>query len=109
MFRLFFFSLFSLLSVQAFAQPAVQDIPALLEQHKTTLGLSAQDLAEYKVTNNYTTAHLNITHVYIEQRYRDIRVFNGILNLNTMGERLVSFGNRWISDIGTKAPSHLPE
>jgi hypothetical protein len=40
--------------------------------------------------------------------YQDIKVFNGILNLNLMGEQLVSFGNRWISEINTKVPSPIP-
>lgn len=108
MFRLPLLVLFSLLIAISYAQPGLQDIPAFLDQHKTTLGLSHQDLAEYKVINAYTTDHLNITHVYIEQRYRDIRVFNGILNLNLTGDHLVSFGNRWILSIYDKAPSHLP-
>ena len=109
MFRLSLLSLFSFLSTLIFAQPVQQDIAALLEQNQSKLGITPEDLAEYKITNSYTTAHLNITHVYIEQRFRDIRVFNGILNLNLLEDRLVSFGNRWISGMSAKAPSHLPD
>ena len=108
MFRFPMIVLFSLLLAPGYAQSDLQNISLFLDQHKTTLGLSSQDLAEYKILNAYTSDHLNITHVYIEQRYRDIRVLNGILNLNLKGDRLVSFGNRWIPAIYERAPSHLP-
>ena len=106
------FSLLSLLFTIAtisFAQPNSQDIAGLLKQHKTSLGISFNDRTEYKITDLYTTTHLNVTHVYLEQRHQDIRVFNGILNLNLIGTRLVSFGNQWISGIHERAPSPLPD
>ena len=100
--------LFSLAWTGIGAQTALPDIPAILDTNKNKLGVSANDLAEYSVSSAYTTDHLNVTHVYLEQRYQDIKVFNGILNLNLIGNQLVSFGNRWISEIGTKAPSEIP-
>jgi extracellular elastinolytic metalloproteinase len=108
MFRISLISLFSFLLAISFAQPGPQDIALLLDQYKKTLGISTPDMAEYSISSSYTTAHLNITHVYLEQRHLDIRVFNGILNLNLAEDRLVSFGNRWISGMSSKAPSPLP-
>ncbi len=100
--------LFSLAWTGIGAQTALPDIPAILDTNKNKLGVSANDLAEYSVSSAYTTDHLNVTHVYLEQRYQDIKVFNGILNLNLIGNQLVSFGNRWISDLKTNAPSEIP-
>ena len=90
------------------AQSALPDIPSILDTYKNKLGLTSNDLAEYSISGAYTTDHLHVTHVYLEQKFKDIRVFNGILNLNLIGDQLVSFGNRWISEIGTKAPSEIP-
>ncbi len=90
------------------AQSALPDIPSILDTYKNKLGVTPNDLAEYSISSTYTTDHLNVTHVYLEQKYQDIKVFNGILNLNLLGDQLVSFGNRWISEIGTKAPSEIP-
>ena len=106
--RLLLISLFTFLTTISFAQPGGQEIAALLDQHRTTIGLNTSDLTEYRITNAYTTERIGITHIYLEQKYRDIRVFNGILNLNLMGDRLVSFGNRWIPDLYNRAPSHMP-
>ena len=109
MIRTILISLFLCSTAILLAQPVLPDIPALLDQHKTEFGLIPSDLAEFSISNAYTTEHLHITHVYLEQRYRDIRVFNGILNLNLMGDRLVSFGNRWINSLSIKAPSPTPD
>ncbi|HEY3386745.1 MAG TPA: M36 family metallopeptidase, partial [Saprospiraceae bacterium] len=89
-------------------QPVSVDIPTILEQHKKSLGISTEDISEYAVSSAYTTAHLNITHVYLEQRFKDIPLFNGILNLNLKGDQLVSFGNRWSKDLHASVPSNLP-
>ncbi|MEP6794975.1 MAG: M36 family metallopeptidase, partial [Saprospiraceae bacterium] len=109
MIRPLLLSLLIFCTTDFFAQPALPDIAALLDQHKNDFGLSPADLAEFSISSSYTTEHLNITHVYLEQRYQDISVFNGILNLNLMGDRLVSFGNRWINDLHSKAPSAVPD
>ena len=92
-----------------FAQPQLPDLPTFLDQHKNAFGLSPADISEFDITNAYTTEHLHVTHVYLQQKNKDIRVFNGILNLNLKDDQLVSFGNRWITDLNTKAPSPIPE
>src|SRR4030095_14391937 len=108
MVRLLLIGIFVFGTASFFAQPGFPDIHALLDQYKNDFGLSPEDISEYAISDSYTTAHLHITHVYLEQKYRDIRVFNGILNLNLMEDRMVSFGNRWITDLHKKAPSPLP-
>ena len=92
-----------------YAQASLPGLPDLLDQHRKEFGLTPEDLAEYDISNAYTTEHLHITHVYLQQKYQDIRLYNGILNLNLAGETLVSFGNRWIHDLLNKAPSPLPD
>jgi hypothetical protein len=88
---------------------AQTDIQAVLDNNKSAIGLSAEDLAEYAVTNAYQTKHLGVMHVYLEQRHKDIRVYNGILNLNLAGDKLLSFGNRWVTAIAAHAPSNIPQ
>lgn len=91
------------------AQVILPDLKILLDQHKNVFGLTAEDITEYNISNAYKTEHLNVTHVYLQQRYQDIRVFNGILNLNLVNDEVISYGNRWISNIKFKAPSPAPE
>ena len=108
MFRSLLISLSFIVSTGLSAQTALPDIPSILERNKKELAISPQDLSEYAVSSAYTTEHINITHVYLEQRYLDIPVFNGILNLNLSGDKLVSFGNRWIPELYARAPSNIP-
>jgi extracellular elastinolytic metalloproteinase len=85
------------------------DLDKLLDENKNDFGLTKEDITEYNVSNAYKTEHLNVTHVYLQQRYQDIRVFNGILNLNLVNNQPVSYGNRWISNIRAKAPTTTPD
>lgn len=96
-------------SANFFAQTVLPDIPVILDQHKNELGITPADMTEYSISDAYTTEHLNITHIYLEQRFKDIRVLNGILNLNVMGDRIMSFGNRWITNLHAKAPLPTPD
>ena len=109
MIRTLLITYFGILTAGMHAQPELPDLPTLLNQYKNEFGLSPEDLAEYAISNAYTTEHLHVTHVYLEQRYRDIPVYNGILNLNLHGDKLVSYGNRWIENLHTKAPIPLPD
>jgi extracellular elastinolytic metalloproteinase len=109
MIRCLLIPVFAFVTADLFAQPSLPDLPALLAQHKNAFGLTADDIAEFAISSAYTTEHLHITHVYLEQRYLDIPVYTGILNLNLAGDNLVSFGNRWITDLKSKAPSPTPD
>ncbi|MBP9186122.1 MAG: hypothetical protein KBG11_03415, partial [Bacteroidia bacterium] len=40
-------------------------------------GLSPSDVEETVITNQYTTKHNGVMHVYFRQKYNGIEVFNG--------------------------------
>ena len=109
MFRLLLIFMMAIGSAGMSAQTTLPDVPSILDRNKSKLGLDAGDLTEYAVSSAYTTEHLHVTHIYLEQRYLDIPVFNGILNLNMAGDQLVSFGNRWIPELSTPTPSQIPD
>jgi len=90
------------------AQSSV-DIRSFIDQNKSQLDLTTKDLAEYTIADMYTSRHLGLTHIYLQQKYSDIKVHNGILNINISNDQLVSFGNRWIADIESQTPSNIPE
>ncbi|HEX5112738.1 MAG TPA: M36 family metallopeptidase, partial [Saprospiraceae bacterium] len=109
MMRLLFVFLFVFSLICLRAQTNLPDLNILLDQHKNELGLTAEDITEYNISSAYKTDHLHVTHVYLEQRYKDIPVYAGILNLNLVNDQVVSFGNRWITDLKSKAPSLTPK
>jgi extracellular elastinolytic metalloproteinase len=108
MLRHLFLLICILLTTVVSAQAVLPDIKAIVERNRETLGVSPADLAEYSISSAYTTSHLHITHAYLQQNHRGIKVFNGILNLNLRGDQIVSFGNRWIRDITSTEVSNMP-
>jgi len=97
-----------LLTTVVSAQDVLPDIAAIVERNRQILGVSPADLSEYTISSAYTTSHLNITHAYLQQHHRGIKVFNGILNLNLRGDQVLSFGNRWITDMASTEVSNIP-
>ncbi len=92
----------------AFGQSDVADLPTILETNKSKFQLAASDFEEYAIADTYTTKQLGVTHFYLVQKYKDISLHNGILNLNVRNNTLLSFGNRWVADLAGKAPSNAP-
>jgi hypothetical protein len=48
-----------------------------IDANRSALGLSAADLADLVVTDQYTDADTQTTHIYLRQRHNGIEVFNG--------------------------------
>ena len=82
------------------------DAPALdialnfIQQNAEKLGLSAADVDEVTVTNQYQSEHNSATHLYLQQQLNGIAVFNGNLNvtLNKDGQ-ILYIGNRFAGKI----------
>lgn len=55
-------------------------IQSYISTHQTDMGLSAADLADVVVTDQYTDADTGTTHIYMRQRYDGKEVFNGNLS-----------------------------
>jgi extracellular elastinolytic metalloproteinase len=57
-----------------------------LDSHKAEYGLSAADLADVIVTDQYTDAHNGVTHIYMRQRHQGIEVASGNLSANVAAD-----------------------
>jgi hypothetical protein len=94
--------------------PAKPDAVAVAEQHVrsnlSSLGLTNSDIAEWRVSDRYSTAHNGVTHVYFRQRLNGIEVLNGIINVNVTREgRVLNLGNRFISRLSEVANTSVPQ
>ncbi len=82
---------------------------AYLEIQRDQLQLTEADLAEYEVSDLYTSRHNGVTHVYLNQTHQGIRVFNGILGVHIDAEGKVFYAtNRWVSDLAGKLANPTP-
>ncbi|MGH9349346.1 MAG: M36 family metallopeptidase [Vicinamibacterales bacterium] len=80
-----------------------------LERHRQTLGLTGSDIRDVVVGSTVVSAHTGVTHVYLQQRYRGIDVWNGILNVTVRadGSAMIT-GNRFVANIAAAAGGQQP-
>jgi len=71
-----------------------------LHQNAKSLGLNPADLKDYAVTDQYVDTKTGMTHLYLQQQYNGIKVYNAIINM-TISERgeVLNVGNRFIADL----------
>jgi hypothetical protein len=75
-------------------------------RNRQQLGLSAADVREMTVSSTVESAHNNVTHVYLQQRYRGIDVWNAIMTVNVRADGTVlSAGSRFVSNVAAAAGS----
>jgi hypothetical protein len=73
------------------------------------LGLSASDLAHFRVVDEVYSSVTGATHVYLEQTHRGIPVYNGQLQVNVNRDgRVMSVNNAFVPDLDTAAPAGTP-
>ena len=60
------------------AQNSRETALRFLRDHPTQFGLTAADVADVRVTDEYVTRHNGVTHVWLQQQYAGIPVFNAL-------------------------------
>ncbi|NQV35421.1 MAG: S8 family serine peptidase, partial [Phycisphaeraceae bacterium] len=66
------------------------------------LGLTASDLDQLIVTDQYTSSHTGVTHIYLRQTHQGLEVLNADMNVNVSSDgRIVSVGSSLVSGLGT--------
>jgi extracellular elastinolytic metalloproteinase len=79
-------------------------------EHLDLLGLVPNDLAEYEVTDLVPSDVSGTMHVYLGQRYRNVPVFNGQLQVNFDDQQqVVGVNNSFVSRLADSLRSVTPE
>ncbi|MCI0394393.1 MAG: M36 family metallopeptidase [Chloroflexi bacterium] len=80
-----------------------------LHENKEALGLTAADLADLVVTDNYRSDHNGVTHIYLRQRYAGIEVFNANINVNVARDgSIINLGNSFIANAANRVNGTEP-
>ena len=77
--------LLGLTAETAWAQRVSQRAIAFVESNAAALGLTDADVRGMLVTDEYKTRHNGVTHVYLQQGYQGIGVYNALLNYVLVG------------------------
>ncbi len=60
-------------------------------------GLSPSDLQDYIVTDQYSSAHTDVTHIYLQQRHQGLPVVGANVNINIMDDgRVLNVGSSFV-------------
>jgi extracellular elastinolytic metalloproteinase len=82
---------------------------AFASSSRGVLGLSADDLAGYEVTDEVASSRTGATHVYMRQLYRGIPVYNGQLQVNVNREgRVMGLNNSFVADLARSVNTRRP-
>ena len=79
--------------------------PAVLEM----LGLTADDLLDYEVTDVVPSKVTGATHIYLRQTLYGIPVYNGQLHVNVNRDgRIISVNNSFVPDLAPSVTALAP-
>lgn len=71
-----------------------------LQQAARMYGLQSEDLAGYTISDNYVDKKTGVRHVYIQQVYNEIKIYNAILTLHISSEgRLIHSTSRFVANV----------
>ena len=102
-FSVLFLLLFLAVSLQAQSGNSLKDL-VMKEAAKT---YAASDLKESQLSYSYATAGLNVTHVYLQQYYLGIPVFNGVINAAVRAGEVVHLNSTYIKGMEQRVTADL--
>jgi hypothetical protein len=82
---------------------AQQTIETKIKSALLLQGYTPTDVEQIIITNQYTSKHNGVTHVYFRQKYQGIEVFNGVGSIHLKNNQTVTFNQSFVKDIAVKA------
>lgn len=86
----------------AYGQGSILIVQDYLVKEQSNLGLSANDVQNWKISNEYLSQQTGFTHIYVTQSFNGIEVTEGTATFVENKGTLILTGNRMISDIAGK-------
>lgn len=98
-----------LVSTMLTAQNARNKALEFLRGNPAKFGLSAADVADVRVTDEYVSTHNGLTHVWLQQQYNGIPVFNGLFGLHIKNnDQVYHTGHRFVPGLAGKVNTSMP-
>lgn len=80
-----------------------------LKENAAKMGLSSQDVADIRITDEYQSKNNGITHVWLQQQYAGIPVFNALIGLHVLPNGEVRYvSHRLVAQLGGKVNTTAP-
>ena len=85
-----------------------KNVRPLLQKYYSRLGVELKDVNDGVITDCYTDQGSQLTHVYLQQSYQQIRVFNTIISACFRNNELQYASGEFVPSISTKAGTATP-
>lgn len=80
-----------------------------LNQNKETYGLTVSDISDLTVDKEFFSKNSKITHVYLNQRYQGISIFNAISSVAIKGNAVFYYANSFTGNINERVNTTTPQ
>lgn len=90
---------------KAFAQKEAEKIKNYLQANAAKHHLSGNDIQEMTISSQYLSPTTGWYHIYYNQMYQSIEVYNGVLNATLVNGKVEYVGSSFIENIAAKVPS----
>jgi hypothetical protein len=81
-----------------------------IKANRESLGLSAADISNMVVSDQYTDTATGTTHIYLRQTQSGIQVYNGNINVNVARNgAIINLGNQFVPDVAGAARNSSPQ
>lgn len=84
-------------------------IQQYLDQNKDSYNLVSSDLADLYVNKEFFSTKSKITHVYVNQRYQGINIFNAISSVAIKDNVVFYYANNFIGNINERVNATSPQ
>ena len=92
---------------QVYGQESHSFSDNFLQQAAKKYGLSAEDIAGYSISDNYVDKKTGVRHIYLQQAYEEIKIYNAILTLHISSDgKLVHSTSRFVSNVSDRILSN---
>ncbi len=102
-------SLFVFTTVFAQHEKAISSAKQFLKENIDNWQLTETDIADIAIENVFTSKHNGLTHIYFNQRYQGVKIFNALSTVNVLpnGE-ILHASNRFLPKINTLVNTTQP-
>lgn len=91
----------------ALAQKEAEKIKTYLQTNAASHHLSVNDIQEMTISSQYLSPTTGWYHVYYNQLYQSIEVYNGVLNAVLVNDKVENVSNNFVENIAAKVPSGI--
>ena len=85
-----------------------EDFRILITKNSAALGITPAEAAQAVITSGYTDERTGISHVYIQQSYLDIRVYNAIISVAFKNGSFLHAAGSFVKNMAGKAGTPVP-